>query len=386
MNVLFLATFPFKNAGGVGRVTQILAVEFHARGHNCNYLATRTGKPHAEGDTVQLFTPSDAIASRPNVEYLKRLVHERHVDLIVNQAGFNLEVLDLIRPVTDECRVFTVHHNCVACLQELHGSIIDHSLDALHVPRFLRLRPIYAHLKRRSRRRTGQAYERVVRENTRLVLLSSQFIPELRVFTKAIDDRKVIAIPNPAPFPADPTALAEKENTLLFVGRLANGQKRVDRLLEIWRRVAPAFPKWRLDIVGDGPDRASLEESARTMKLERLWFHGRQDPVPFYRKARFLLMTSDFEGYPMVLVEAQAFGCVPIAFESFASIGDILADGASGCLVRPEDIEHFEATLRRVMRNPEKTAAMAKKALDQSNRFSPSRIADRWEAAFSRRV
>jgi glycosyltransferase involved in cell wall biosynthesis len=120
------------------------------------------------------------------------------------------------------------------------------------------------------------------------------------------------------------------------------------------------------------------------MELERVRFHGRQEPVPFYRKARYLLMTSDFEGYPMVLVEAQASGCVPIAFESFASIGDIITDGESGCLVRPGDIEHFTETLRRAMHNPEQTAAMALNALEQSEKYSPARIADQWESVFSR--
>lgn len=386
VNILFLATFPFTGAGGVGRVTEALTAEFQSRGHGCTWLATRRGESQLVGDTPQLFTPSDVISSRANVEYLRRLIQERRMDMVVNQAGPNPQILDLIRPVAAKCRVFTVHHNCVACLQEYYSSIIDHSLDTLRVPRFLRWRPLYALLKHRSRRRNGEAYERVVREHARLVLLSDRFILELEVFSRKIDHRKVIAIPNPAPFQADPSALCGKENALLYVGRLANEQKRVDRLLEIWRRIAPDFPGWRLEIVGDGHDRGALEESARNMKLERIRFHGRQDPVPFYRKARFLLMTSDFEGYGMVLVEAQAFGCVPIAFRSFASIGEIAADGESGYLVEPADIEQFAEILSRAMRDPDRTAALASKCLENSEKFSIRTIADQWESAFSKAV
>lgn len=65
--------------------------------------------------------------------------------------------------------------------------------------------------------------------------------------------------------------------------------------------------------------------------MERVVFTGWQDPESFYRDASILCLTSDFEGWGMVLTEAMTFGAVPVAFNSYAAITDIIDDGKPEC-------------------------------------------------------
>jgi len=334
------------------------------------------------GDRSQLHVPATPVACPKNVNYLQELVREREIGVVINQTGFDAEVLDLVISVNDVCRLYTVHHNCVACLQEHHQSIVEHYLDACRVPRLLRPQLLYGMLKTRSRIRTGRCIERAVRESTRLVLLANTFIDELSTYTNRINVQKVVAISNPAPFSSDPTALTEKEEILLFVGRLENAQKRVDRLLDIWSAISTKHKSWRLDIVGDGPDRGALQEYAVSLGLERVAFHGQQDPVPYYRKAKLLLMTSEFEGFGMVLVEAQAFGCVPIAFECFSAIGEIIEDHRSGFIVERGNTTSFIARLDAALADGGKLESMSIEAIRSVEKFSSERISEQWLTYF----
>ena len=136
--------------------------------------------------------------------------------------------------------------------------------------------------------------------------------------------------------------------------------------------------------MGDGPDRLELESYAKSQSLERIFFHGSTDPKPFYRRAKILALTSDFEGYGMVLVEAQAFGCVPVAFDCFSSIHSIIHNGESGVIIHGFNIGEFEASLTKLMSNPSLLEDLATSALEVPSKFQASDIADIWLESISR--
>ena len=144
----------------------------------------------------------------------------------------------------------------------------------------------------------------------------------------------MIAIPNPNTYPAQENTDFLKKKQILYVGRIEWRQKRVGRLIDIWKRIYKKFPDWELVIVGDGPIRQDIgTESLKDGS-------GLFSPVgktlrPFYRDASILCLTSDFEGWGMVLTEAMTFGAVPVAFNSYAAITDIIDDGKNGLLVPP---------------------------------------------------
>ena len=115
----------------------------------------------------------------------------------------------------------------------------------------------------------------------------------------------------------------DKRKEFLFVGRLSYADKRIDRLIDAWRMIYDKLPDWSLVIVGDGPDRKRLETLAEG--LPRLSFEGYQKPDDYYRHASALCLVSEYEGFPLCLIEAQSHGVVPITMNSSEGVCSIAA-------------------------------------------------------------
>lgn len=123
------------------------------------------------------------------------------------------------------------------------------------------------------------------------------------------------------------------------MGRLDRGQKRVDRLLRIWQRVQARLPEWRLRIYGSGAEEGYLKKLAQRLGLERCSFEGRvQYPDVAYSSASVLCMTSNYEGFPLAMVEAQCHGVVPMAFDVCAGIRYVVAPSRSADADKRDDI------------------------------------------------
>ena len=166
----------------------------------------------------------------------------------------------------------------------------------------------------------------------------------------------------------------EKEQRVLFVGRLDNSVKGVDRLLRIWARAGKSLPDWHLDIVGDGPDAAALKELAERLRLSNVSFEGFRNPAPYYRRASIFCMTSTFEGFGLVLPEAMQHGCVPMAFNSYAAVRDLVIPGETGILAPPFDEEEYARQLLRLMQDDPLRSAMAQAGPQHAALFSPANV------------
>ncbi|NUO62689.1 MAG: glycosyltransferase family 4 protein [Gemmatimonadaceae bacterium] len=127
---------------------------------------------------------------------------------------------------------------------------------------------------------------------------------------------------------------------LLSVGRFVH-QKRFDRFLRLLATNQNGAPRVEGHLVGDGPLRPAIERQARELTLgpESLVLHGvAADVGPYYRDADLLVLTSDWEGTPNVVLEAMASG-LPVVATDVGGLADIVIDGETGFLVRPDDEE-----------------------------------------------
>src|SRR5690606_17964084 len=88
--------------------------------------------------------------------------------------------------------------------------------------------------------------------------------------------------------------------------------------------------------------------------------------------------TSSFEGFPMVLVEAINFGVVPVAFQSFNSITDIITDKKNGILVKPFIVDEYVNKLSNLMKSSKNLKTMASNAIDDSQKFSIKTVGEKW--------
>lgn len=131
----------------------------------------------------------------------------------------------------------------------------------------------------------------------------------------------------------------DKEKLLLYVGRLSDYDKKLDRLLRIWSSVQDRLPDWRLEIVGDGYERGRLEKLATKLQLRRCSFEGMQKDVGrYYDKASVCCLVSQTEGWPLCLAEAQSYGVIPLAFDCSGGVRTLLSpNGEFGFLVKHPD-------------------------------------------------
>ncbi|MBL8237044.1 MAG: glycosyltransferase family 4 protein [Bryobacterales bacterium] len=160
--------------------------------------------------------------------------------------------------------------------------------------------------------------------------------------------------------PAPSTAVPE----VICVGRLAP-VKAQHILIEAIGLLRARGLSVRLRLVGDGPDRASLEAATAQLGLTGdVIFDGwrNQDEVrERYRMASVFAMASFAEGIPVVLMEAMAMG-IPCVATRIMGIPELIDDGASGLLVPPADAEALADAIARLLSNPELTARLTPEA------------------------
>ena len=173
---------------------------------------------------------------------------------------------------------------------------------------------------------------------------------------------------------------------MIYVGRLSHEDKRVDRLLDIWHRIERNFPDWQLRIVGDGRERANLEAQAKRLKLKRVEFCGATaNPYQYYDTAAILCLTSTFEGWGLVLTEAQQAGVVPMAFACSEGVSEILSPSwENGVLIEPYDLDTYAAALARLMSDDRLRQQMAANCREAVKRYDLDHVGRSWEELLAR--
>jgi glycosyltransferase involved in cell wall biosynthesis len=214
-------------------------------------------------------------------------------------------------------------------------------------------------------------------------MLSAHYYEELCEICSGYE-QKYCAIPNPNSYTDEQVAdvaLDTKKKQILFIG-LFSAEKAVDRLVKIWGRLHNHHPDWHLVIVGDGPKPIVARLHAMAAKMKNIEFVGFQSPLPYLKESSILCMTSNYEGWGMVLTEAQQCGAVPIAFQSFASVTDIITHDVNGILVPPFDMDSYARELSSLMTDTDKRTRLACQAMHDVKRFSVANVVDQWEALF----
>lgn len=178
----------------------------------------------------------------------------------------------------------------------------------------------------------------------------------------------------------DPDFNKNKKKEVCFIGRLSYADKRVDRLLKIWQRVETQNKEWILNIVGDGDEMNTLTQMAKELKLERVFFKGfTKNTKQYYDTAAIVCMTSASEGWPMVLLEAQANGCATIAFDCCAGVKAILSPSwENGVLIEHADIDAYAEALLKLMNDEELRNRIAENGQRHVAEFSEEKTAQQW--------
>lgn len=153
--------------------------------------------------------------------------------------------------------------------------------------------------------------------------------------------------------------LGEEDEVVLFLGNLTS-QKRPDRFVDVIQKVRESRPRLKALMVGDGPEYAHL--AARIASHSFISHHGYQNDVaPFLAASDLLLLTSDTEGLPGVVLEAAWFG-VPVVASEVGGIRECVEDGLSGYLVQREAVHCFAERVMELLDHKEKRISMGQNA------------------------
>ena len=207
---------------------------------------------------------------------------------------------------------------------------------------------------------------------TMIVAVSNGVASDVKRITFGLD-RKVITILNPIPPPDKverkrPSRMGKK---ILWVGRL-DSPKNPELMLAAFAGL-PASKGYTLDFVGDGILRDMLEQRVHRLGLERVVrFHGFQsNPYQWMMNSDLLVLSSDREGLPTVLIEALHAGLRSIATDCGQGVHDILGDNLYGTIVPPND----KHALKRAIELELNTPFNAELQINGAQRFSPRNIA-----------
>ena len=193
---------------------------------------------------------------------------------------------------------------------------------------------------------------------------------------------KVVVIPNFTSISVEkPSDCTSKR--CLAVGRLID-VKNFSRLLDIWQKVSGRNPDWHLDIVGEGPEREILQQKIERLGLgESVSLHkATHDVASYYTGSSLYLMTSRFEGLPMVLLEAQSCGLPIITLDCDYGPRHIVDDGVNGCLIPYDNDDAMVSAISQLMQDKEQRQRMGAMALQASRNYQPQAIMKRWLALF----
>lgn len=353
MNILFTTLgHVSKMRGGIDRVTDILSCNLQVRGHNVFLLSV--WHP-AEGESLQVnqfVFPSPVINDRINILFIDEFVKMQKIDVIINQSD-KKDLFDLLLIVRADVYLISTYHTdpkgVLKSLIDYWGKwrLNNSTVYLLLKFPYYSVRNLYRRVNRA--RYLTKKYRFFYEHSDAIVLLSDRFKKIFQEISHIEDNEKLFAISNPYSFSIEEDiTLLQKDKIVLFVGRLEFSPKRLDRLLEIWQYM-PTDNGWRLIIIGDGPDRELFEKLSNDLKLTNVCYLGQTDPAPYYKKASVLCVTSTFEGFGLVITEALQNEVIPIAFDSFESVHDIIENGQNGFLVKPFNLRQYYKILKRLM-------------------------------------
>ncbi|WP_051023880.1 glycosyltransferase family 4 protein [Thiorhodovibrio frisius] len=210
---------------------------------------------------------------------------------------------------------------------------------------------------------------------------------------KSVPGSRAVVIANPCVFPIpdakpaiSPDTLVEPDRCLLLaVGRLAL-QKDFPMLIGAFATLAPDFPTWDMFILGEGSERPRLEAQIEQAGLGgRVHLPGRVGNLGrWYERAQLFALTSRFEGFPNVLLEAMAHGLPVVSLDCQAGPADLIHDGVNGFLVHPSNaLLGLISRLRELMEDPPLRHRLGLRAREVRERFALAKIARQWEALFA---
>lgn len=386
MNIAFLFYCPIvPHIGGVQRVTDVLTKEFVKRGHNVIFICTESRNmddAYQNYSATQIYLDSNKNEEEFIADYCK-ILHTNDIDVVISQEAQKESLLLLANTPICVKRISVVHINPYAIIgneRRIKRAIRSRRL-VTNLAKYLVM--LFPHIARQYYRlKENKFYRRILGVSDKLVLLSPSFVELLKENIPNISNRKLVTIGNPNTFVLK-HEVGTKENLIICVARLSEAQKNVRDFILVWQQLYKYNPMWKAVIVGDGPDRGLLESFAKKKGVRNLSFVGRVENVGnYYQRAKFVCLTSIYEGWGMVLTEGMSYGCVPCVYGSYGAAFDIVDDGVNGIISTPFRPKEMADRIQTLINDESRLAQMSSSAIEKVKDFNADKVADKWDALF----
>ena len=377
--------------GGAEEVSRQTACLFSDLGIHTHFFAethieTEWALPDDPLIDLSLLPQGMRLWTKESALYLVRAFKERGVKVLIIPIALRNDYLPLIRAAG------------IKIIYWCHSSPLWELIDRRERASYKAHHPWYKNLYSLTLRRLRLAltsaeklrtrYRDLVRQVDCFITLTPEYVQEF-VSALGLNDEEAsrfAVMPNMAFLPKhQPIPAKDRPKKILFVGRLSYADKRPDRVLQIWEKVCQYLPDWEVEIYGKGSEEKFWRRMSQEKQLPRITLKGYiADATAVYASGAILMMTSTYEGWGLVLSEAQASGVVPIAFDSSAGIRELIGkDSTYGCLVAPFDLDAYAAQLRRLCQDVELRSRLSQAAQTHCLDYSPEQIRSRWEEIFS---
>jgi len=362
--------------GGVGRFMNRIAIEFHNRGYPVELVGVapapeghRQTVDRPAGITTRTLMPSQipanwTLRSRGNrMNPARRMRHRRRMEL-------RSQAVEKLKTLLPEWGSKTL----IICTQ-VYG--MEHMIEAGYLAGHATMPRVIAMYH-------GSARESIADGDIRRILKSYRDADRFIALSSADAQRfqseglnNVGWIPNPVATPNH--AAAERRKVFLSLGRY-DEIKSLDYFLKAWNQIAEALPDWSIELYGEGPDRAHLEQVIRDLQIPRARLMGKTDDVgDVLASSSVHVLSSQNEGLPISIVEAGLLGVPSVAFDCAPGVHELISSGSDGYIVDQNDIRGLAAAMKALANDPDLLSAMSRAVSESSQRFSPEPIMKQWD-------
>lgn len=278
------------------------------------------------------------------------LLYKLQADIVISMFGQETEFLPSIKDGSK--KILELHYTYSVVMPHLSG-----------------LRGLYHNYKNRKRAKNIKKYDR-------FIVLTQ----EDKNSWKGFDNIDVI--PNSQTFDCNQPAKLENRR-VIAVGRY-HAVKGYDRLIQAWSLVNQECKDWTLHIVGEGTLRKNLQAQIDRLGLDQYVFldGASQNIKNEYLSSSILALTSFYEGFGLVILEAMTCGVPVVSFSCPCGPKDLIVDGKNGFLVSNGDISELANRLLFLIRHSSERKKMGEEAHTSAKRFSEDKVMLQWMTLF----
>lgn len=384
MNIMFQFDDPIiKSSGGVERVTDTLAKELIKRGHNVIFLCNQ--KFSLINETTKLSAPQYCIdLGDKNKTRIKReletICNKHSIQLLINQIS-NKKTLLVTDCLPNQIRVITVIHTQPFFADNIKRRQLL-SIKSANIWQFLFKFASILNIniyKSFFNNLFIKELNLIVEKSDKVCLISERFFPRIQMHTPNIEFSKFVAINNPNTFASTYIDYQEKENIIMWVGRIENSGKNTIDFIRTWGILSKNNTNWKAVVVGNGPDLEYNKDFCRKNNIANIFFVGNVKNVEdYYKKAKFVVVTSWSESWCMILTEAMSFGCIPFAYNTYETLEDIIDNDINGYVVDAK-VKSLSDCIQSIINDNIKQSIISRNAIEKSKKFTSDKIVDKWE-------